>query len=466
MGKSKLEYVSNIEIVDIGDQGMGIGKDLEGKVYLIQNAVPGDQMDIEVKKHRSRISYAKPTSITKPSPWRQDPFCSHFGACGGCKWQHMSYPGQLEYKQKNVYDALTRIGGFSSLNIRPIKGVENDKYYRNKLDYSFGNSRWLLPSEMEEGAFAHKNAVGFHRPGSFEKIVDIHHCYLQPEPSNKIRNFIREYSLFHQLTFYNVKSHTGLLRNMIVRTALDGTAMIILVFGENNEDQIQSLNEAVRREFPDIIYYNVINLKHNDTIFDQELILIQGIGYLTETLGSLKCRVGPKSFFQTNTRQADLLYRYVAEFADLKGTELVYDLYAGTGTIGLFLAPKARQIVSIEEVKEAVDDAILNARVNNITNASFYTGDVRKLLQSGFVDEHGKPDLIILDPPRSGLHGDNIHLLIESGAPRIIYVSCNPATQARDLKLLSSNYVHIISQPVDMFPYTSHIENVTLLHKI
>lgn len=466
MSKSKIEYIENVTIVDMGDQGQGVGKDTVGKVYMIQDAVPGDEMNIEVKKHRNRVSYAKPIQIIKSSSWRQTPFCDHFGSCGGCKWQHMSYTGQLEYKQKNVYDALTRIAGLTELNIRKIKGVESDTYYRNKLDFSFGNSRWLLPEELSAGEFPHRNAVGFHRPGSFEKIVDIHHCYLQPDPSNQLRNTIRDYAIKHHLSFYNVKNHTGLLRNMIVRSALDGTTMLILVLGENNEDQIKELNEYILHAFPKLILYNVINLKHNDTIFDQELLLINGVGYLTEVLGDLKCRIGPKSFFQTNTKQAHVLYNYVVEFADLKGTELVYDLYSGTGTIGLYLAPHAKKVIGIEEIKEAVEDAELNARMNGITNAEFYAGDVKKLLAQGFADKHGKPDLVILDPPRSGLHPDNIPMLIDTDAPRIIYVSCNPATQARDLKLLATNYKHIVSQPVDMFPHTAHIENVTLLHRI
>jgi len=466
MGKSKLEFIENVKIVDMGDQGQGIGKDAEGKVYMIQDAVPGDEMNIEVKKHRNRVSYAKPSEILKNSVWRQTPFCSHFGSCGGCKWQHMAYAGQLEYKQKNVFDALSRIAGITDLNIRKIKGVEKDTYYRNKLDFSFGNSRWLLPEELSAGEFPHRNAVGFHRPGSFEKIVDIYHCYLQPDPSNTIRNSIRDYAVKNHLSFYNVKNHTGFLRNMILRTALDGTAMLILVLGENDEEQISKLNEHILTKFPDLILYNVINLKHNDTIFDQELKLIHGIGYLTEVLGNLQCRVGPKSFFQTNTRQAQVLYNYVVEFADLKGTELIYDLYSGTGTIGLYLAPFAKKIIGIEEIKEAVEDAKLNAHMNHILNAEFYAGDVRKLLSQGFKDLHGKPDLIILDPPRSGLHPDNIPMLIDTEVPRIIYVSCNPGTQARDIKLLSSHYKHIISQPVDMFPHTAHIENVTLLHRI
>lgn len=465
MGKKKQEFIEQVQIVDMGDQGQGIGKTPEGKVYMIQDAVPGDLMNIEVNKHGSRISFARPVEILKPSIHRQKPFCTHFGSCGGCKWQHMSYEGQLQYKQKNVHDALSRIAGFEHLQVREIRGVEENIYYRNKLDYSFGNSRWLLPEELNTGDLPHRNAVGFHRPGAFDKIVDIQHCYLQPEPSNQLKNFIREFALKNNFTFYNVKNHTGLLRNMIVRTASDGTAMLILVFGENNEEQIESLSVAIQAQFPNLIFYTVINEKKNDTIFDLALNLVSGIGYLTEKLGDLICRIGPKSFFQTNSKQAHVLYSFVDEFADLKGTELVYDLYSGTGTIGLFLAPKAKKIIGIEEIKEAVQDAELNAKVNQINNADFFTGDVRKLLADGFIERHGKPDLIILDPPRAGLHPDNIPMLLDADAARIIYVSCNPATQARDLKLLASKYIHVISQPVDMFPHTSHIENVTLLHR-
>lgn len=466
MGKTKLINVPSVQIVDIGDQGMGIGKDAEGKVYLILDAVPGDIMDIEVKMRRSRVSYARPILRTKDSTWRQDPFCQHFGVCGGCKWQHMAYQGQLEYKQKNVFDALTRIGGIVQPVIRPIQGVTEDRYYRNKLDFSFGNRKWLDSSELDQTEEINKNALGFHRPGSFEKIVDIQHCYLQADPSNAIRNFIRSYAFDQHFTFYDVKLHTGLLRNLIIRTALDGSTMVTIVFGEDLPDQILMLNHAITKAYPSITLYNIINLKHNDTIFDQALHLIQGAGYLIETLGHLKCKVGPKSFFQTNSLQAGRLYRFIEEFAELQGHETVFDLYSGTGTIGLFLAHKAKSIVGVEEVREAVEDANINASLNLISNAVFHTGDVKKMLQEGLLSDAGPDDLIILDPPRAGLHQDAIPILLTSGVRRIVYVSCNPATQARDLKLLSSAYRHVMSQPVDMFPHTAHIENVTLLHLI
>jgi 23S rRNA (uracil1939-C5)-methyltransferase len=466
MAKSSIEQIEGVEIIDIGEQGQAIGKTKEGQVFLIQQAVPGDLMNIEVKKHRSRVSYAIPTQLVRSSPWRETPFCAHFGACGGCKWQHMKYEGQLKYKEKNVIDALHRLGGIADAHVRPIRGASEQVYYRNKLDFSFGNSRWLLAHELEGGQVPHRNGLGFHRPGSFEKIVDIQHCYLQADPSNTLRNFIRSFALEHHYTFYNVKNHTGLLRNMILRTALDGTTMLILVYGEANDILIGKLNEAICRQFPELIFYFVINQKQNDTIFDQTLHLVQGIGYLTESIGHLICRIGPKSFFQTNTRQATVLYEYVAELADLKGHEMVYDLYSGTGTIGLFLASKARKVIGIEEIQEAVVDAHINAQVNGIQNVDFHVGDVRKLLAQGFIDIHGRPDLIILDPPRSGLHPDNLPILLETGAPRLIYVSCNPATQARDLRVLTQKYKHILSQPVDMFPHTSHIENVTLLQRI
>ncbi|MBK6390563.1 MAG: 23S rRNA (uracil(1939)-C(5))-methyltransferase RlmD [Saprospiraceae bacterium] len=466
MGKSKIINVSEVNIVDIGDQGQGIGKDQEGKVYMVQDAVPGDQMDIEVKMRRSRVSYARPVQRTVDSPWRQTPFCSHFGVCGGCKWQHMSYSGQLKYKQKNVFDALTRIGGISDPNIRPIVGVAEDTYYRNKLDFSFGSSRWLTTEELEAEDLMNKNALGFHRPGSFEKIVDIKHCYLQGGLSNEIRNFVKALAIEHRFTFYNVKQHTGLLRNLIIRTALNGTAMITLVFGEDEPESRELINASMITAFPGITIYNVVNLKHNDTIFDQEMILIHGLGYLTEQLGHLSCRVGPKSFFQTNTLQALKLYQFVEEFANLKGAEIVYDLYSGTGTIGLFLARKAKKVIGVEEVKEAVADAHINAEINQIQNTEFFAGDVKRMLSEGLFDQKGRPDLIIVDPPRAGLHPETIPILLDSQSPEIVYVSCNPATQARDIKLLSSKYRHKMSQPVDMFPHTAHIENVTLLQHI
>jgi 23S rRNA (uracil1939-C5)-methyltransferase len=318
---------------------------------------------------------------------------------------------------------------------------------------------------MDDTSIINKNALGFHRPGSFEKIVDIQYCYLQADPSNEIRNFIRTYAITHHLTFYNVKSHAGLLRNLVIRTALDGSTMVTMVYGEDQPEVISEINTAIVDRFPDITLYTIVNLKFNDTTFDLEPILIHGRGYLLESLGHLTCRVGPKSFFQTNSTQAKRLYEFIEEFADLKGSELIYDLYSGTGTIGLFLAHKASKIIGVEEISEAVQDAILNAKENDIDNAVFYAGDVKKLLQEGLFEKEGSPDLIILDPPRSGLHPDNIPILLAAGAPRIIYVSCNPSTQARDLKLLSTGYQHMVSQPVDMFPHTGHIENVTLLHQ-
>lgn len=464
MGKSKQMIAEQVRIVDMGDQGMGIGKDPEGRVYLVRDAVPGDLMDIEVKKHRNRLGNGRPVRMLESSSWRTHPFCSHFGVCGGCKWQHMSYEGQLSYKFKNVADALKRIGGLQDPQVRPICGAPEDRYYRNKLEFSFGNSRWLEPDELTREGAPDRNALGFHRPGSFEKIVDITHCHLQPEPSNAIRNAVRTWAKEKGHTFYDVKNHSGFLRNLIIRTTSLGQVMVTLVTGEDLPEALEQINQLLLLQFPQITtLYHVHNPKKNDTIFDLDLHLVHGPGYILESIGQLQCRIGAKSFFQTNSIQAVRLYGFVEEFAKLTGHEIIYDLYSGTGTIGLFLAGRCRQVIGVEEVPEAVEDAYLNASLNQIKNVVFHTGDVRKMMMEGLFGREGKPDLIVLDPPRAGLHQDILPLLIDSGAPKIIYVSCNPATQARDLKVLCTAYEHRISQPVDMFPHTAHIENVTLL---
>ena len=464
MGKTREVRAENVKIVDMGDQGYGIGKDEAGKVYLVEDAVPGEIMDIEVRKHRSRLGIGRSIGRTAESPWRTLPFCSHFGVCGGCKWQHMSYEGQLTYKQKNVSDALSRIGGIPEPVVRPICGASENRYYRNKLEYSFGNARWLEQAEIETGLPADRDALGFHRPGSFEKIVDIKHCYLQPEPSNAIRNFVREIAKTRQYSFYDVKNHTGFLRNLLVRTSSLDQHMVILVHGEDKPEDLQSICEAILSAFPHLTtLYTILNQKKNDSTFDLTPVLVHGPGYILEAIGGLRYRIGPKSFFQTNTQQALRLYQFVEEFADLRGDEIVYDLYSGTGTIGLFLAGKCKKVIGVEEIREAVEDARINAAFNQIQNANFHTGDVKLMLQNGLFQQEGKPDCIVIDPPRAGLHPDIIPVLNAYSVAKIIYVSCNPATQARDLKLLAPVYEHIISQPVDMFPHTGHIENVTLL---
>lgn len=464
MGKTKDIQVENVHIVDMGDQGFGIGKDEGGKVYLVENAVPGETMNIEVRKHRNRISIGRSTQRTGESTWRTDPFCSHFGICGGCKWQHMSYEGQLIYKQKNVFDALSRIGGIPAPEVRSICGAAEDRYYRNKLEYSFGNARWLDQAEIDGGLPADRNALGFHRPGSFEKIVDIQHCYLQPEPSNGIRNLIRDIAKSNGYTFYDVKNHEGFLRNLIVRTSSLGQSMVILIVGEERPDDLQTIYSRLMESYPQLTtFYVVLNQKKNDSIFDLTPVLFHGPGFILESIGTLQYRIGPKSFFQTNTLQAQQLYQYVDEFAALQGNETVYDLYSGTGTIGLFLSRKSKKIIGVEEIREAVEDAHLNASFNQITNARFHVGDVRQMLAGGLFQREGYPDCVVVDPPRAGLHPDIIPVLLANPVSKIVYVSCNPATQARDLKLLNPVYEHIISQPVDMFPHTAHIENVTLL---
>ncbi len=454
-----------IRIDDIGAEGKAIARK-EDLVIFTQYAVPGDMVDIQVTKKRSRYAEGKVTAFHSYSHERIEAFCEHFGVCGGCKWQILPYEKQLYYKQKQVYDQLTRIGRIEIPVMSPILGSEKSIFYRNKLEFTFSNKKWLN-FETENHESTNFNALGFHVPGLFDKVININKCWLQAEPSNQIRNFIYKYAIENDLTFFDIKQKAGFLRTLIIRTSSNGEVMVIISFFYDSKEERIKLLEAVRTEFPEItsLLY-VINGKGNDTITDQNIETFSGRDFIIEEMEGLKFKVGPKSFYQTNSDQAYQLYKVVRDFAGLSGNETVYDLYTGTGTIANFVAAKAKKVIGIEYVPEAIEDAKVNATLNAINNTNFYAGDIKSVLNLDFLDKNGKPDVIITDPPRAGMHEDVINTIKNSGALKVVYVSCNPATQARDLALLSTHYRIEKVQPVDMFPHTHHVENVVLMVKL
>lgn len=461
------QIFQDIEITDINSEGAGVGR-IDELVVFVEQAVPGDIIDVLITFTRRRHLEGKIERIKKPSPYRSEPFCNHFGICGGCKWQHMDYAAQLKYKERQAFENIQRIGKTgNSYDAFPILASPGSQYYRNKLEYTFSNKRWLTHQDNVPENQQHLNAVGFHVPGFFDKIVDITNCYLQPEPSNEIRNSLRKYALDHKLTFYDQRSHEGFLRNVIVRNTLDGQLMVIMVVGYDDQDELKSLMDFILQIVPDVtsLYY-VINTKKNDTINDLETVLYKGEPFIVENMEGLKFRIGPKSFFQTNSLQAYALYKVAREFAGLTGKETVYDLYTGTGTIANFVASGASKVVGIEYVKEAVDDAVINSSLNSISNTVFFSGDMAKVLNESFVAQNGIPDVVITDPPRAGMHPDVVAQILKMAPKRIVYVSCNPATQGRDIEMLLEKYRLLKVQPVDMFPHTTHVENVALLEII
>ena len=465
VGRKKIKPLyERLEIVDIGSEGKAIAKTGDMIVFTAL-AVPGDVVDLQVTKKRKKYAEAIVTQFHKYSVDRVPNFCGHFGVCGGCKWQILPYEKQLFYKQKQVRDQLLRIGKIELPKLLPILGSEKNTYYRNKLEFTFSNKRWLTYEELNS-EIENRNALGFHVPGLFDKIININKCWLQPNPSNKIRNFIYHYAIENGLSFYDIKDKKGFLRTLIIRTSTTGEVMVILSFFYAEAGLRRGLLSAVQKEFPEItsLLY-VINSKGNDTITDQDIELFAGREFIHEQMEDLKFKIGPKSFYQTNSEQAYNLYKVVREFAQFKGNEVVYDLYTGTGTIANFIARQVKKVVGIEYVVEAIEDAKENSALNNISNTVFYAGDIKSVLSSGFYLNNGYPDIIITDPPRAGMHGDVVESIINSGAQKIIYVSCNPATQARDLTLLDSEYRVVKIQPVDMFPHTHHVENVVLLEK-
>lgn len=465
------QFINNVEIIDAGSEGMSIAKP-EEKVVFIPFGAPGDIVDIQVFKKKSNCFDGKIVNIVKESDKRVKPVCQHFGLCGGCKWQHLDYQWQLYYKQKQVKDNLDRIAKIEYPEITPILGCEKQYYYRNKVEYSFSNRKWLTDG-APAGTYTEEQCKGFgyHLPGLFDRVIDIEHCYLQAEPSNEIRLFIKEFTMEKGLSYHNVRAHQGTMRNVIVRCNGKGEFMVIIIINEENSIVRNELIPALSEKFPQIISIMlVINPKFNDTISDLPFECLKGDPYLIETMNSprigfedLSFRVGPVSFFQTNVYQAERLYKAAFDLADVCGDELMYDLYTGTGTIALYFSRFVKKVVGIEYVEEAIADARINAQINNIDNATFYAGDMAKVLDDAFIVENGTPDIIVTDPPRAGMADKVIEQLKKIKAKKIIYISCNPATQARDLQLLNDLYEVVAVQPVDMFPHTQHVENIASL---
>lgn len=458
--------LTNITITDIAAEGKAIAR-VNDVVVFVPFAVPGDVVDLQVTKKKSHFMEARVIAFHKYSDRRVEAVCEHYGICGGCKWQILPYADQLKHKQREVENNLTRIGKVELPPLLPIKGSAKTEFYRNKLEFTFSNKRWRTFEEMNEGKqFDTMNAVGFHIPGQFDKVLDINKCHLQDDISNQLRNEIRSFALANNLSFFDLRAQSGFLRTMMVRTSTTGELMLIVVFFYEDVELRESLLNHLAGTFPQItsLLY-VINSKANDTITDQQVIVYKGNECIYEQMEGLKFKIGPKSFYQTNSEQAYELYKVTRDFAGLTGKELVYDLYTGTGTIANFVSHQARQVVGIEYVPEAIEDAKVNADINSIKNTLFYAGDMKDILNAAFIDEHGKPDVIITDPPRAGMHEDVIDAIRFASPQRIVYVSCNPATQARDLSLLDADYRVTKVQPVDMFPHTHHVENVVLLEK-
>jgi len=453
----------SVEIIDIAEEGKGVGK-ADDFVLFVDKAIPGDVADVEMYRSKKNFGEAKIMNLVKSSEYRVEAFCEHFGTCGGCKWQHMTYEAQLKFKQKSVADALGRIAKVDVAGMLPIIASPEDRYYRNKLEFTFSNKRWLYDGEEKSEEPREMSALGFHIPGRFDKILDVHHCYLQADPSNAIRNSIDEFAKREGYSYYDLKGHAGAMRNLIIRTSSTGELMVIVVFAYATEEEIEKLMSFVAATFLQItsLLY-IVNQKKNDTIFDQDVVVFRGLEYIHEEMNGIRFRIGAKSFYQTNSKQALKLYEITRDFAGFTGDELVYDLYTGAGTIANFIAGSVREVVGVEYVPSAIEDAKINSDINSITNTKFYAGDMKDVLNADFVAEHGQPDVIITDPPRAGMHPDVVARLMEIEAPKIVYVSCNAATQARDLLVLKEKYDTVQIQPVDMFPHTQHVENVVLL---
>ena len=464
--KKELPLIENVEIVDIAAEGKAIAK-IEDMVVFIPYVVPGDIIDLQITRKKNKYAEGKPVRFVSYSPDRTEAFCEHFGICGGCKWQILPYTEQLKYKQKQVTDNLVRIGKIELPEIQPILGSAKTEFYRNKLEFTFSNKKWLTLEQINSGeSFDNMNALGFHIPGMFDKVLDINKCWLQDDISNQIRNFVREYCTDKDYTFFDLRNKGGLMRNIIVRTSTTGELMLIVVFYEASRTRREDLLNAIADRFPEItsLLY-IVNEKANDTITDQIVLRWKGNDFIYEEMEGLKFKIGPKSFYQTNSEQAYELYKITRDFAGLTGNELVYDLYTGTGTIANFVARQAKKVIGIEYVEDAIEDAVYNSKNNKIKNTLFFAGDMKDILTQDFIDKYGRPDVIITDPPRAGMHEDVVNTILFAEPGKIVYVSCNPATQARDLALLDAKYKVTKVQPVDMFPHTHHVENVVLLVK-
>ena len=467
--KKELPLLEKVTITDVAAEGKAVAK-VNELVIFVPYVVPGDVVDLQVKRKKNHYAEAVAVKFHEKSPLRTEPFCSHFGVCGGCKWQCLSYEEQLKYKQKQVFDNLTRIGKVELPEFRPILGSEKTRFYRNKLEFTFSNKRWLTEEEVKQDVkYDQMNAVGFHIPRAFDKVLAIDKCWLQDDISNQIRNAVRDYAYAHNFPFFDLRTQEGLLRNIMIRTSSTGELMVVLQCKVTNDEGRRKMEEILQfmaDSFPQItsLMY-VINNKCNDTIGDLDVEVFKGNDHIFEEMEGLRFKVGPKSFYQTNSEQAYNLYKVAREFAGLTGNELVYDLYTGTGTIANFVARQARKVVGIEYVPEAIEDAKVNSALNGIDNTLFYAGDMKDILTNDFIAEHGRPDVIITDPPRAGMHNDVIDVILAAEPKRIVYVSCNPATQARDLQLLDGKYKVTAVQPVDMFPHTHHVENVVQLER-
>jgi 23S rRNA (uracil1939-C5)-methyltransferase len=462
--RRKPQIFEKVSFTGIADKGKSVGRDEQGRVVFVEEVAPGDVADVLVIRKRKGVWVGVAQQMHEYSPDRTEPFCKHYWHCGGCKWQHLKYEAQVRHKQKVVEDTLARIGKVDIKEMLPIKGAEATTHYRNKLEFSFSNKRWLTPEELNTEVSNEEDVLGFHRAGAFDKVIDIEECWLQPDPSNELRNGIRALAIEQGLSFHDAREHVGFMRQVMFRITSLGEVLVLMSFHEDKPELYKPFMDALLARFPNIttLCY-CINTKLNDFLFDLDMYTYYGKGYVEEKLGHVRFKVGPKSFFQTNTFQAEALYNTVVDFADLKGEENVYDLYTGIGSIGLYVAQHCKQVVGIEEIPEAIEDAKKNAALNDIDNCVFYAGDVKDILTPEFAVKHGKPDLLITDPPRAGMHAKVVDMLLQLEAPRMVYVSCNPATQARDLQLLSEKYEVLKSQAVDMFPHTHHIENVVLL---
>lgn len=464
--KNKHYLLENLEVIDISSEGKSIAKH-EGLVVFIDGAVPGDIVDVMIHKKKSSFAEGKVHAIKKYSDERVTPKCEHFGTCGGCKWQNFSYKKQLEFKQKYVYDAFTRIGKLTFDGILPILGNANEYYYRNKLEFSFSNKKWLTNEQIaNQEVIENKNALGFHIPGLFDKVLDINNCYLQPEPSNSIRLAIRDYALKNDLTFIDIRNKGGFLRTVMIRTTSTGEIMVLVAVYDWLGKELFALLDHLKNTFPKItsLLYTHSH-KANDTLQDLEIKTYYGRDHIIEEMEGLKFKISAKSFYQTNSEQAFNLYKIAREFAQLTGSETVYDLYTGTGTIANFIARFAKKVVGVEYVQDSIKDAFENSKNNSINNTSFFAGDMKDVLNDAFIAENGIPDVIITDPPRAGMHEDVVKVILKVAPERIVYVSCNPSTQARDLALMEGQYKIAKVQPVDMFPQTAHVENVVLLQR-
>lgn len=456
--------LEGVEIKDVAAEGNAIAR-VDEMVVFVPFGAPGDIADVKIDRKKRSYAEGHIERMVSPSPLRVEPRCSHFGLCGGCRWQHLPYSFQLECKQRQVSDALRRIAKVEIPDVLPIIGADPVWEYRNKMEYTFSNKSWLTYEQMRSGEeFPDRDAAGFHIPGAFDKVLDIDRCHLQDDFSNRLRKFVKNFGKSNGYPFYDLRVQNGFLRTLMVRMASTGQIMALLAFGEDNSERIEAVMSAVKNEFPQItsLLY-VVNTKLNDTFGDLPVVTYSGTPYIEEEMDGLKFRVGPKSFYQTNSKQAHRLYEVARDYARLTGDELVYDLYTGTGTIANFVARHARHVVGIEYVADAIEDARLNSRVNGIDNTEFYAGDMKDVLTSEFIDAHGRPDVMIVDPPRAGMHGDVVDVILNAEPRRIVYVSCNPATQARDLALLDVKYRVTAVQPVDMFPHTHHVENVVAL---